>query len=95
MDNYKFNEKINKKTNFNELIGIIYNTYIKYKNNYYNSININNIYNTYINNDNNNINKLNKNQNKIDNHETRINEKDKKINEYKTKRKTRHNIIKN
>ena len=47
MDNYKFNEKINKITNFKELIEIIYKTYINNKNNYYNAININNIYNKY------------------------------------------------
>ena len=33
--NYKFNERINKVSNFNELIEIIYNTYINYNSNYY------------------------------------------------------------
>ena len=71
MNNFKFNEKINKKTSFNELIGIIYNTYIKYKNNYYNAININNIYNRYFKSDN-NIHQLNENHNKIYEYETKI-----------------------
>ena len=41
---YKYDEKIEQKINYNEIIEIIYNAYNNYKNNYYNSININNIY---------------------------------------------------
>ena len=43
IETYKFNEKIDKISNYNELIERIYNTYINYNNNYYNAININNI----------------------------------------------------
>ena len=49
MDNYKFIERLDKISSFNELLEIIYNTYNKNNNSYYNAININNIYNKYFN----------------------------------------------
>ena len=85
--NYKFNEKINKITNFNELIEIIYNTYINSNNNYYNAININNIYNKYFKFDNNII-KLKETHNVIKNYETKLKEYEIKLNE-------KDNIIQN
>ena len=44
IESYKFKEQIDKASYFNELMGIIYNTYRNYNNNYYNAININNVY---------------------------------------------------
>ena len=46
-----------KKKNYNEIIKIIYNAYNNYKSNYYNSINIDNIF----------YNKMNKNKFKNNN----------------------------
>ena len=40
----KYDAKMEQKINYNEIIELIYNTYINYNNNYYNSLNINNIY---------------------------------------------------
>ena len=44
LNEYKYDEKIEQKIKYKEIIEIIYNTYINYKKNYYNSLNINNIY---------------------------------------------------
>ena len=49
-NSYKFKEKIETVTNFNEVMEIFFNTYLNYKNNYFNSLNINNIYDQYYNN---------------------------------------------
>ena len=65
----KIDLKIEKMTNMKKISEIVYNTYKKYNNNYYNSININNILLSYYNNDyiKNNImkNLLNRNYNNI------------------------------
>ena len=45
----KLQQKVEKISNFNELIEIVYNTYINYNNNYFNTININNIYEKFFN----------------------------------------------
>ena len=74
IDNYGYNEKINKITNFNELIKIVYKTYINYNNNYYNAMNINNIYNKYFNKDCEII-KLKENHNIIKNYWAKMKEK--------------------
>jgi len=52
INNYKFKETMDKISCFNELIEIIYNTYKSYNNNYYNTLNINNIINKFFNIDN-------------------------------------------
>ena len=76
---YKHDEKIELKTNYNKIIEIIYNTYLKYNNNYYNSLNINNIYDY----------KKNKKMinNKIIYNKKEIEEKDKIIEEKRNRRK--------
>ena len=73
---YKYKEKIEQKINYNEIMEIIYNTYINYNNNYYNSVNMNNIYNYKL------SNKIT--INKIKYNKKEIEEKDKKLNEYNT-----------
>ena len=88
--NYKFNERINKVSNFNELIEIIYNTYINYNSNYYNTINISNIYNTLFNN--NKINKLKEKYNIFESYKYKLKEKE---NEKENIIKEKENMIKN
>ena len=94
IDNYGYNEKINKITNFNDLIKIIYKTFINCNNNYYNAMNLNNIYNKYFNKDC-DIVKLKENHNIIKNYEDKIKEKN---NDYETKinekEKEKNNMIK-
>ena len=51
IESYNFNNLMDKLSNFNKLIEIIYNTYINYNNNYYNTKNINFIYNIFFNKD--------------------------------------------
>ena len=51
IDNFGYNEKKINILNFNELIEIIYKTYINNNKNYYNAINLQNIYNKYFNKD--------------------------------------------
>ena len=93
IDSYKFEERIEKLSNYNEILEIIYNTYIKYDNNYYNAININNIYNMVFNKENNNINYIEYPKNKIKNYEIQIKEKNNLIKKYEQQLKEKDNII--
>ena len=83
---YKHDEKIELKTNYNKIIEIIYNTYLKYNNNYYNSLNINNIYDY----------KKNKKMinNKIIYNKKEIEEKDKIIEESNKKLEEKDKLLK-
>ena len=98
IDNCGYNEKINKITNLNELIKIIYKAYTNNNNNYYNVININNIYKNYFNIDS-DILKLKENHNIIQNYKTKLKDKENAqnsiINNYKSKINDQNNIIKN
>ena len=90
-ESYKFKEEIERKSNFNELIEIIHNTYSINNNNYYNAININNIYNCLFNHDNNQEKrekeKIGFNENIIKLYEEKIREKENKIKDYEIKMK--------
>ena len=92
IESYKFKERIEKLSDFNEIIEIIYNTYIKYNNNYYNIININNIHNMILNKEK-NLNESSKNL--IKNYENQINEKNNIIQQYELKLKEKDIIISN
>ena len=89
IESYKFKERIEKLSDFNEIIEIIYNTYIKYNNNYYNIININNIHNMILNKEK-NFNESKKNiesSNIIKNYEIQIKEKNNIIQKYELQMK--------
>ena len=92
MDNYQLNEKLKKISNFNELIEIIYKSYINSNNNYFNAININNIYNKYFKIDN-TINNLKENHNLIKNYESKIKEYEIKLNEKDNIIQNNNNVI--
>ena len=49
IDGYKFNERIEKLSNFNKFIEIAFNTFINFENNYFNSKNLKFIYNEHFN----------------------------------------------
>ena len=92
IDSYKFEERIEKLYNYNEIIEIIYNTYVKYDNNYYNAININSIHNMIFNKEN-NLNNIESPKNKIKNYEIQIKEKNHLIQKYEQQLKEKDIII--
>ena len=97
INNYKYKKEIEKKSNFNQLIEIVYNTYTNYNSNFYNITNMMNIYNIYFKIDNKNkllIERLDEKDIIIKEQADLINEKDNIIQNNENELKEKNDIIK-